>query len=266
MKRYIFILAAALSSCSFAYGDEQPDSAKQTAPQYHRISFGPDIFCSPNETTQYLRDFDIHTSVNTTFAGLKVEYDYLKPRAFYFGMDGLAAIGKTSVTTRATYYEHLSFLSIQEVPPKRKKTTPLFANLEQRYGYTFQSAFAEKSKLIPFGGIGCYYFREQFNKGSSFDSWFYVAAGLRLSQQFSENFDIGFNLKAMFNLFETTEYPKFHYIGRKNIWGYEIAIPCTWRVGASKKWDLQFQPYLLKLDINSSNQIFGLRLLTGYSF
>ncbi len=218
MKNYTYALAAALLSCSFAYSDEAPTLLTQNGSEHHRFYVGPDIF---------VRDS------NTVFEGLRLGYDDLKPEAFYFGMDGLVAVG-----------EHFN-------NHWKSKHPSLFANIEQRYGYTFQSPISGNSTLTPFAGIGWYH---------TSTNWYYGAAGLRMTQKFCENFDVGFNLKAMYAFANNVG----NHWRVKNNWGYEVGLPLTWYVGALKKWDLQFQPYLLKNVDNTD--ILGIRLQAVYSF
>ncbi|MGH2612173.1 MAG: hypothetical protein ACRDFB_03880, partial [Rhabdochlamydiaceae bacterium] len=199
---------------------------------------------------------------NTVFGGLRIGYDYLKPQAFYFGTDGLVAMGRSFVKNNSTYWSGYYPHRVNQ----RFKSTPLFANLEQRYGYTFQSPISSKSTLTPFAGIGWYYTRPQFDSSYSSANWFYGAAGLRVNQEFCENFDVGVNLKAMYAFAGRMTWSQQVKQSVRNVWGYEVALPLTWHVGASKKWDLQFQPYLLKLDVNSISHILGARLQAGYSF
>ena len=263
MKNYIYILAATLLSSSLAYSEEQPASMQQIESQYHRLYIGPDIFVEHARAKYTSRENKIDITSNTVFEGLRLGYDYLKPQAFYFGTDGLVAMGRTCVSNHSTYWSGYHPYGTNH----RFKYSPLFANIEQRYGYTFQSPISVKSTLTPFAGIGWYYTRLQFDSSHPSANWFYGAAGLRATQEFCENFDVGFNLKAM-----------YAFAGRRtgsrgqvkenvrNVWGYEVALPLTWHVGASKKWDLQFQPYLLKLDVNSISHIWGARLEAGYSF
>lgn len=234
MKNYTHVLAAALLSCSLTYADEALIPATHTESKNHRFYVGPDIFVQ-------------HSSyANTVFGGLRVGYDGLKPQAFYFGMDGLIAAGERS--HRHWKAEH----------------TPLFANIEQRYGYTFQSPIFAKSTITPFAGMGWYYMG---NKSEASVNWFYGAAGLKMNQRFSENFDIGFNLKAMYAFAERLKTNWYHSsFELKNHWGYEVGLPLTLHVGESKKWDLQFQPYLIKLDVNRGSHIIGARMEAGYNF
>ncbi len=245
MKSYTSTLAIATLACSFAFSEEKPKSTDQ----HHRVYLGPDIFWDHFHEKSFSKEETSDTKINSLYGGLKIGYDYLKPETFYFGTDGLVAIGRSS-----TSKSHSDTNSTSTVNGK-SKSSPLFANVEQRYGYTFQSPISSKSTITPFIGIGWYYIRPQFDNNFH-TNWFYGAAGLRVNQQFSDNFDVGFNIKAM-----------HAFAGNiKNFWGYEAALPLTWHVGTSKKWDIQFQPYLLKLDADSRGQILGARLLAGYSF
>jgi hypothetical protein len=266
MKNFVYLLTVALLSCSFAYCDQESEFTKQIKSQYHRVYIGPDVFIDYIQQKNADREI-VNVKSKTVFGGLKVGYDYLKPQAFYFGTDGLISIGKGFYKERRTYPSDYYIFRFRE--NLQFKTTSLFANLEQRYGYTFQNLISSKSTLIPFAGIGWYYSKFQFDNNLSFVNWFYGAAGLRVTQQFCENFDVGFNLKAMY-AFAGRSHTKWWFATTteniRNAWGYEVAMPFTWHVGESKKWDLQFQPYFLKLNVNNQYQILGARLLAGYSF
>jgi hypothetical protein len=54
--------------------------------------------------------------------------------------------------------------------------------------------------------------------------------------------------------------------GKKTFWGFETALPLRWLLGSSNRWDLEFEPYLLKLNLNSPQTIVGARFMLGYSF
>jgi len=266
MKNYIYFLAAILLSCSFAYSSDTHDITKQIALPHHRVYVGPDIFFDHMSVQYHSGDSNVHASSNAVFGGLRMGYDYLKPRTFYFGTDGLIAIGKASFKAYSTYWwEDNNSYSMRT----KNKTSPLFTNIEQRYGYTFQSPISAKSTLVPFAGIGWYYTKSKSDTGTSLANWFYGAAGLRIFQQFCKNFDVGFNLKAMYAFTGKQHVRTWNGTCKeriRDVWGYEVALPLTWHVEASKKWDAQFEPYLLKLDVSDRTQILGARLLAGYSF
>lgn len=262
MKSCTYLLAAALLSCSFAYSDQESEPPKQSELHQHRVYIGPDVFVDYAQAKHGIQGDRVDITSNTVFGGLRFGYDYLKLQGFYFGTDGLVAMGRRFFKNDSIYWSgYYSYRANQ-----RLKSTPLFANLEQRYGYTFQSPISSKSTLTPFAGIGWYYTRPQFDSSYSWANWFYGAAGLRLTQEFCENFDIGFNLKAMYAFAGKVTWSHHVKQNVRNVWGYELALPFTWHVGASKKWDLRFQPYLLKLDVNSISHIWGARLEAGYSF
>jgi hypothetical protein len=53
---------------------------------------------------------------------------------------------------------------------------------------------------------------------------------------------------------------------KKTFWGFETTIPLRWLIDDLGKWDLEAKPYLLKLNLNSSQTILGLRIAFGYHF
>lgn len=253
MKNYLCALVALLS-CAFAFSDEKPTSTTQMELPHHRFSIGPDVFVSYIKSD--ILNYDVTS--NVVFGGVRLGYEYLKPQAFYSGTEGLIALGSKVSETFTYSFPMANYTYTGKITSKNN----LFANIEQRFGYTFQNRDSARSTVIPFIGIGWYYqgsyrYTAPYFKHTVSNDWFYGAAGLRVNQQFCENFDVGFNLKAMY---------AFAGSHNKNFWGYEVALPLTWHMGEAKKWDLQLQPYLLKLDINSLRTIFGARLQVGYSF
>ena len=241
MKNHTYILAASLLSASCVFADQAPDTTKSIEANYHRVYAGPDIF--------YCHQKGSNSSVkyNAVFEGLRLGYDYIKAMGE----------GSTKSKYRTSYYSDFKSYKI--------KNTPLFINLEDRFGYNFQSSISPKSTLTPFAGIGWYGIRAQYDARYNSSNWFYGALGLRVNHQFYDSFDLGFNFKGMYSFAGKTK----DYYGSqtlKNGFGYEIALPCTWYFGASKVWDMQFQPYLLKLDTKAHGQIVGVRLQAGYNF
>ncbi|MGH2639735.1 MAG: hypothetical protein ACRDF4_10740, partial [Rhabdochlamydiaceae bacterium] len=142
--------------------------------------------------------------------------------------------------------------------------TRLWANIEERLGYNSQSTLFPQLIATPYLGIGWHY------EGTSHDSahWYYGAAGFKMIQKFYAHFELGIDLKLMYGFdihdkgfisITTTQ-------GKKTFWGFETALPLRWLIGASEKWDFEFKPYLLKLNLNSPQTIVGARLMLGYSF
>jgi len=247
-----FILTSALLLSGFAYSEQGPEPTNSVTSNNHQVYVGADVLVEHVKIYEY----DKIDTYNSTLGGLRLGYDYCNPSASYFGIDGLVAMGRG--TAKYKYRWDGSLFS-------KRQSTPLFANLESRYGYTYQTPFSKKTILIPFVGLGGYYIRPQFKSGSMYFNWLYGAGGLRIAQQLCNNFDAGFNLKAMYILAGKTQI--MDYVRKfRNIWGYEIAMPLTLRIGESKKWDIQFQPYLLKLAINTTGQIIGARLAAGCNF
>jgi hypothetical protein len=239
---------------------EEISDPKPTQPiQSQRFFFGPDIFVDSGQTAfTHNAEYSAEFSRVAIFGGLRASYEYLKPREFYFGAEGLCALGQT---VEKESYHYTSQLYYSRMTPTTAQYTTkrlaLFSNIEQRIGYTFQSMRLTRSTLTPFAGLGWYCVAPQFNSLSSAGRWFYWAGGLRMTQEFSRSLDVGFNLKAMYAFAGNT---------MKGNWGYEVAVPFSWHLGASQRWALQFQPYLLKLKADSDRQILGLRLLTTLDF
>lgn len=187
------------------------------------------------------------------FLGLRLGYEYLKPEAFYFGIDILAA--------GANHGFHESFKG-HRIP--QSDGLAGFGFFELRFGYTLSS---NKWLLTPFLCLGGY----SFGSGSHhhFDDGFsYFGGGIRSRYEISQIFNLGLNLK-IFGSFDTDEH--FRFLGIKKsdhngLWGGEVGLPLIWYVGSHKRWDIQLEPYFLKLDFAEVQNIYGLRLLFGYHF
>lgn len=233
-----FILAFFSFAFVFAYAEENQPAPKST---YHRFYFGPDAFGNHI----HARFFGLDISGHNVFTGLRIGHDFVKPDAFYSGSEGLVAGGKTFVKV----WSNLNNYKYHRI---RGDSSNFIANLEQRFGYTFER-LSNKTTLSPFFGVGLYYFKNCILSAD----WFYAATGLRCNHDFTDNFNLGLNLKTMY---------KFAGDDR-NVWGVQIDLPFRWYLGSSKKGDVQLEPYYLNLDVRSrEGGLYGVRLLVGYNF
>lgn len=204
--------------------------------------------------------FDLHTHVKDVkiqgvrgFVGPLLRYEYLKPKALYAGVDFLISWGNKNFKPTSRKYKFQS------------NGGGGFANLELRLGYTFE----QKNGLVsPFLGVGLY----GFGSTASNEILLYVAAGMRSLFDFNQSFSMGLNLKLLFAPSAEREF-KYRYEGNKkrlreneNMWGGEIGVPFVWYIGSTKRWEIQLEPYFLKLDFSEVQNIYGTRLLFGYRF
>lgn len=255
-------LSLALLIIPALYADEAPQKS-----YVHRFQIGPDGFWS-----HYRSGFDgdqrgtkFSASIDGYYAGLRVGYDYLQPDALYAGTEGVVAWGRDDIHQKSS----LSRLSASECPTCERKSehshqTRLWTCFEQRLGYNSQSTVFPEFIATPYLGIGWHY------EGTSSDHayWYYGAAGLNTMQRFYERFLIGIALKLMygFDIHDKSFVSITTTQGKKTFWGFETALPLRWLVGTSGQWDFEFEPYLLKLNLNSPQTIVGARLMAGYSF
>ncbi len=190
------------------------------------------------------------------FSGLRFGYEYLKPCAFYAGVDLLGA------GCDADFKAHLDDEELSW-----QKADRGFGNIELRLGYTFFKCFCNNNLLMtPFLGLGMYniYPIDHHNDQGYREDLPYFAGGLRLRYALCYAIDVGINAKIIqafgserkFKLVTNTV--KSHH----NFCSGEIGIPIIWHLGCTQRWDFQFEPYFLRI----SNNIFGLRTLFGYRF
>ena len=254
MKKKFSIICGSIFALSVAYSNE--NAVEQTnlftlskrCP--NNIYFGPEAFA-----------FDLKThfkgvKVQGTkfFIGLKLGYEYLKPKSFYFGTDLLFAVGNKSF--------HKSYKG-DELP--RSNAFTAFSSLEFRFGRTFASA----NKLVtPFLGFGGYGFMDGTSDNYYNEDTGYFTGGVKYKQQITSSFNVGLNAKVLVS-FDTDDKFRYRDLKRYNShgrWGGEIGVPLTWYPGSAKRWNIQLEPYFLSLDFSEVQNIYGTRLLFDYRF
>lgn len=190
------------------------------------------------------------------FSGLRLGYEYLKPDAFYAGIDLLGT--SSEVDFKATEKgEGVSW----------DKGDRGLGDLEGRFGYTFARV---KWMATPFLGLGMYgvYTVDHHNHQGFKETLPYLTAGVRSTYLFNATFTCGVNAQILHTFSAEQE---FKYKGGKvtthhNMWGGEIGVPLAWHVGATKRWDIQLEPYFLKLDFSETQNMYGAKVLFGYRF
>ncbi len=208
----------------------------------NRLYIGPEIFWDLTNTKMHIGNTRVKYKDDTFMYGGRIGYDHVKPDSLYVGGHFLYSVGKGRTNIHSSHKkEHIH---------AHLHSHRIFNNWEGRLGYNFTGGpYLGRTSLTPFVGAGGFY-----NKwsGHNHHQWGYAAAGLRTSFAFRENADIGTNLKLLYSF--------------NDQWGYEISLPITWNYEWFKKWDLQIEPYILKLNTNAPSQMLGVRLLAGYHF
>lgn len=251
MRKYVLLWLAFLINCSL-YSENNLLASTHIKPNH--VYFGPEIFILDLDT--HVRNIKV-SGVNV-FEGLRFRYEYVKPSAWYGGFDLFSAISNQGFHAKQHHFHFHKNSSITG-----------FSNFELRLGYT---VLVEKNKILtPFLGIGGYYCANYGHHFHFRELMLYYAVGMRNSFEINRGFAFGLNWK-IFHAFDneqTFKYKSKHNITKKdhnNIWGGEFGIPFVWHVGSAKKWDIQLEPYFLKLDFSEVQNIYGIRLLFGYLF
>ena len=216
----------------------------------NHIYFGPEIFVFDLDT--HFHNVRVHGS--KFFLGLRLGYEYLKPDAFYFGIDLMLAGGSHGF--------HESFKG-HHIPQGNGRTG--FGNFELRFGYTCSTI---NWLVTPYLCLGSYAFgsgsrHHHFDGGMS-----YLGSGLHSRYEVSQIFNLGVNAKIFASTY-TDE--RFRFLGIKQtnhhgLWGGEVSLPLIWRIGSHRRWDIQLEPYFLKLDFSEVQNVYGSRFLFGYHF
>jgi len=257
MKKLIaFLILSIFLTSRNSYGDEghlSCLSSEETSCPHH-IYFGPELFL-----------FDLNTHVKhikvdglKCFGGLRLRYEYLKPEAFYAGIDLFSAVSPKSFHAKSQRYHFHQNNGITG-----------FGNFEFRLGYTFT---CKNGIVSPFLGMGAYTFG---NSGHHFhfrESMVYYTGGMRSLFELNCLFSLGMNWK-VFRTDDTEQKFKYLFMGNKikrtdhdNMWGGELGIPLVWHIGCTNRWEVQLEPYFLKFDFSEVQNIYGARLLFGCSF
>jgi hypothetical protein len=258
MKIALILTALGLWTSSMVEGAQ---AQKQPAPPVerrdpHHVYFGPEFLCYQLNT--HVKSIHVHGA--RFFSGFRVGYEYSKPKAFYAGVDLLGTSSRTDF--KASHPGHsLSW----------HRADRGFGNMEARFGYTFAPS---SWRIAPFLGLGLYdiYPIDHHNQKGFQESLPYFTGGFRSKYALNSTFDIGCNVKILrtvgaeqrfkFDGGKHTEHAKEH----TNMWGAEIGVPLVWHVSSTKRWDVQLEPYFLKLNFSNTQNIYGTRLLFGYRF
>jgi hypothetical protein len=261
MKKTSMTLLAALS-LSLVGADEGARTAPvQQETNGSRVYAGPDAFWS------HYKDENEKLKENVVYGGLRFGYEFLKPDSFYAATDAVAALGHLSSENNGVKVKSDDDTKFtRQVREAFRGNRGIFwSNIEQRFGYTFGSSFLPSSTVSVFAGPGFHYEHEHKNNAH----WWYAMTGLKTMTKFTENFDLGAEVKVMYN-FAANDGARFDGVpttlSKKEFWGYEVGVPFKWTVGESKAFDIQLRPYLLKLNVNSPENILGTRLELGYNF
>ena len=120
--------------------------------------------------------------------------------------------------------------------------------------------------MTPFLGLGVYniFPIDHYHKEGFREDLPYFMGGLRLRYTLCHIMDIGLNAKVLRTVNARQE---FQFAGEtakthQNFWGGEIGVPLIWHIGCSQRWDLQLEPYFLRI----SDSVYGARTLFGYRF
>jgi len=216
----------------------------------NRFYFGPEVFwvhSQPHRKHAKLRD-------NGVYYGPRLGYELTALNNLYLGIEGLYAVGNADIR-----------LKKNDIVIHKSKSFGYFANAEARAGYNISNENTKNFHLTPFLGIGGYWIKPSNNY---VENWLYATGGLRFDFLWNDSFDFGLNLKAMRSLAyeQKVNFHKVHSHDHSNNWGYGIDVPLTWRLGETRQWNIQLDPYFLKLNCKSSENIWGGSLNVGYLF
>jgi hypothetical protein len=231
-----------------------------------RIYIGPEFMWSHFRGGLKTKWHDYCFKKNVYYGGIRLGYEYLKPEAYYLNTDAIIALGSEH---KHIIKEKNDILRDKKIAYHVKKAVKghrghAWLNIEQRLGYTFASSLIPRCTISFYGAPGYHY--EHIRKNIA--QWWYLATGVKTLQQFGEGFLVGCDVKVMYafgahrhgNLILPVS------LGNRSFWGYEFGTPLVWTLGECQRFDIELKPYILKLNTNSSETIFGARAEFGYKF
>ena len=216
----------------------------------NQIYFGPELIDISVKTTIQ----DVHIKGEKHFSGFRLGYEYLKPWAFYAGVDLLST--SSSHHFAATEYGRSIDSSDQHIG---------FGNLDLRFGY---STAPKNLFFTPFLGIGVYGLGTIAHNRGFHEGWAYLSTGLRSKFPINDVFSLGINLKC-FKSFWAYEQFQNHNLNVKVFpcpWGVDIGIPFDWNFNPKGTWTFQIEPYWTKLNLSEKQNVFGSKFLIGVHF
>jgi len=248
----LFTLTLASLAITLAHADDAPAPTPTIYEQHpHRLYFGLPEFVWLDMKTDIN---GVQVDSSRPFWGIMLGYEYLKPNAFYAGIDLL------STATPHNFHAEFEGLDLS-----LDNNLSGFGTFDIRLGYTIGH---EKWMFTPFAGIGAHVLLDEKHHGL-WERMPYYSAGLRTKYIVSEIFDAGLNLQTWRT--RNFMHKEFNCFLGKAIstpagWGGKIGLPLTWHFGPTRQWEFQVEPYVAKLLFSESQNAYGANLLFGYHF
>ena len=215
----------------------------------HHFYFGPDLFWLFFKLKAQ-NSYELRT--DRFNAGGRIRYEYIEQKSLYFGAD---LFGSWGVEYSKLLYDNTEISHTVE--------TSGYGELDLRLGYPF---IFEDSSIIPFLGLGDYFtFKIASNYFVHWD-YFFFSGGYRFKFDIHPTFSIGQNTK-LFRVTSATLRANHHTVRLErdfNAWGCELSLPLIWSLDPN--WSFQIEPYYLRFDFSSNQNILGSRFLFGYHF
>lgn len=168
--------------------------------------------------------------------GPSIEFEYRKPRGFYFDASETFAFG--------THHYHLKIHEGWH-GKKHQERSATWSNGALGFGYTFNPMTSFLLSL--YTGPGFY--RQTSGDGTS--RWAYWQFGLKATKDWANCYNAGVDAKVY---------------ARSDFWGFNIGVPLLWYLDSRHRWGLRVKPYFLKMDTKESERVLGLSLEGVYSF
>ncbi|MGR3912707.1 MAG: hypothetical protein QRY71_05315 [Candidatus Rhabdochlamydia sp.] len=260
---------------SVAYGAQPATPLLQPIDEAYpnSVYFGPELFA-------YRAKVDFKTKATDTtpatldaavrgtrfFAGTTIGYQYLTPDAVYAGIDLTQAVATVDFKATNGAQEPTTLVWT--------KGDKVFGSVEGRLGYSF----APTHWLVtPYAGAGVRLTTslDSHNKEGLKTRLPYATVGALSEYSLCTTKKIGLNLKVLrtFNAYQRFSYnstplaPAAVIVkdtSSHDVWGAEIGIPVSLQFGDTNRWDVQVEPYFLKL--GKTQDVYGANVLFGYRF
>ena len=229
-----------------------PPTERREELRRHHIYFDPEFMVY--RLNKSVGNINVHGT--RFFVGPRIRYEYLFPKAFYFGVD---------IASGGTRTDFKAFRGGKPLSWRRASRT--FVELELRLGYTFFQG--ERFFATPFLGGGVYgvVSKDHYNHQGLKETSGYFVGGVKLKYRVHQKFNVGFNVKLLYvgedlEFRLSVEKVKDHH----SYFGGEIGVPLGYYLSKDKKWSLEAEPYFRTLGFSKLQMLYGARILAKYNF
>lgn len=247
-RHLIFYTLLASAAITMTYADEAPSVTEDAAITLTEVENALPLTAESSITMSEADSSSVTESVAEKTASVlpvynhrinfdltRIGYEHIKPKSIYIGIEGWALFS-------ISFSEPMRFSLVQS---------------EVRLGYNF--CFNTVDHFTPFVSGGYFRgFHDHQKQGLA-----YGGLGIRYEHEFNKLIAFGVNAEGLVG----GSVEKVGQPWGNPIWGFDIALPLTFRFTEKRNWDFRFEPFVTYFDgTNSAHTFIGARSAIGYRF